>query len=64
MEIGYKDNPIKFIIHYVRMSWKFVLTYTIPPNVQEEWTPLRAMISLVLAPFVSAFSYGCILFFI
>jgi hypothetical protein len=51
-------NPIRRLIHYIKLGWKWVLDYSVPPTKKEEWAPLRTGISLILAPFVSAFAYG------
>jgi len=50
------------LVHYIKTAWKFLMTYTIPPGVKGAWNPVRAVVSLGLAPFVLISFYGCMMF--
>jgi Ca2+/Na+ antiporter len=44
--------------HVARLFFKYLFDYSIPLATKEQWSPVRSIVSLVLAPFISMGSYG------
>lgn len=53
-----QDGFVGKVLHVVRLAFRYLFDYTIPPATKEQWSPKRTVISLILAPFVSMFSFG------
>lgn len=53
-----KEGIVPKTMRLVRISLKYVFDYSIPPSTKEQWTPVKSIISFVLAPFVTMFAYG------
>lgn len=53
-----RRNPLRRLIHYIKLIWKIVLNYSVPPVSKKEWAPARTGISLLTCPLVAALAYG------
>lgn len=46
-------------LHTVKLVFKYLFNYTIPPTSKNEWNLARSIISLLFAPIINCVSFGC-----
>lgn len=46
------------ILAYISKIYKYIFDYAIPPANKNEWTPLRSIVSLIIAPTITCISFG------